>query len=150
LPQLYAEGNWYLARQNGASGPDWDALLGLDLPLFKGGAQLAKLKAAEAGVKAAELRLGLAKREATREARQAWRGLKQALARSEATRAALEAAEKSLQDQQKDFRNSLVTQLEMLQAFQTVENARLDNVNARYDAHRARLRLQVAVGAALD
>lgn len=149
FPSLYAEGNYYAARQNGASGPAWDAVLGLDLPLFRGGANVARYKIAGSQVQAAQLRLDLAKREAIREARQAWLGLKQAISKADANRLALEAAEKSYADQQKDFKNSLVTSLDLLNAFQSVESARLDTLKARYETHRAQLRYRLALGQAL-
>ena len=149
FPSLYAEGNYYAARQNGASGPAWDAVLGLDLPLFRSGATVARLKLAQSQVAAAQLRLDLARREAGREARQAWQGLNQALNKAEANRLALDAAEKSYADQQKDFRNSLVTSLDILTAFQAVESARLDTLKARYDTHRAQLRYRLAIGQTL-
>jgi outer membrane protein len=149
FPSLYAEGNYYVARQNGVSGPAWDAVLGLDLPLFRGGATVARYKIADSQVQAAQLRLDLAKRDAIKEARQAWSGLKQAIGKAEANRLALEAAEKSYADQQKDFRNSLVTSLDLLNAFQSVESARLDTLKARYETHRAQLRYRLALGQTL-
>lgn len=147
LPSLYAEGNWYLARQNGASGSSWDANIGLDLPLFRGGSLIAKKRAADAAVESARLQLAKAERESGRELRQAWQGLASALAQAEASRLALEAAERSHKDQMKDFKNALVTSLDLLSAFQIVESSRLEYLRARYNAHRAALRLRLASGA---
>lgn len=147
LPTLFAEGNYHLARQNGAAGPAWDAQLGLDLPLFQFGAQRARLRQSEADRRSAELELALVTREAQREKDQAQAALTLAQARVEASTRALAAAEKSYADQQKDFRNSLVSSLDLLRAFDTLESARLDASNARWDAQRAGLRLRLAQGA---
>lgn len=150
LPTLFAEGNWNFARQGGVTGNDWDAAIGLDLPLFRGGALWARKKAATAATAQARLRLERAQRESARELRQAWQGLQSSLSKAEATRVALEAAEQSYKDQTRDFNNSLVTSLDLLNAFQAVENTRLDSLRARYDAHRAALRLRLASGTPLN
>lgn len=147
LPTLYAEGNWYAVKQGGGSSPNWDALLGVDLPIFQGGAQLARLKQADADLRSAQLDLDLAKRESLREQLQARAALGLAEARVQASQQALAAAEKSYADQQRDFRDSIVSSLDAIRAFDAVESARLEASNARWDAQRARLRLRLAFGA---
>lgn len=147
LPTLFAEGNYHLARQGGASGPAWDAQLGLDLPLFQFGALRARLKQSDADRRSAQLELDLVSREAKREKDQAQAALSLAQARVEASTRALSAAEKSYSDQQRDFRNSLVSSLDLLRAFDILESARLDASNARWDAQRAAFRLRLAQGA---
>lgn len=147
LPTVFAEGNWHLARQGGAAGADWDAQLGLELPLFQFGAQRARLKQADADLRVAELDLALSQRESQRERDQAEAALRLAVARVEAAQRSLEAAEKSFADQQRDFRNSLLSSLDLLRAFDAVEGARLEASNARWDAQRARLRRDLACGA---
>jgi outer membrane protein TolC len=54
--------------------------------------------------------------------------------------------EKSHRDQQRDFRNALVSNLDLLRVFEAVEAARLEQLRAAYDVHRARLRLLLATG----
>jgi outer membrane protein len=101
---------------------------------------------AQANLASAELLLRQAERLASRELRQAWQGLNSSLAKAEASRLALEAAEQSYRDQTRDFKNALVTSLDLLNAFQAVETARLDHLRARYDAQLAALRLRLASG----
>jgi outer membrane protein TolC len=146
-PTLFAEGNYHLARQDGGDGPAWDAQVGLDLDVFQFGAQRARLRQSDADLRSAQLELALAEREAQRERDQAEAGLRLARARVEASSRALEAADKGYADQQRDFRNSLVSSLDLLNAFSTLENARLEASNARWDAQRAALRLRLALGA---
>lgn len=146
-PSLFAEANAYAARQNGASGPAWDAQLGLDLPLFRFGAQRARVRQAEADLRVAQLERDLAQRTAKRESQQAEAAMKLALARVSAAQQALDAAEKSYADQKRDFNDSLISSLDFTRAFDTVESARLDAASARWDAQRAALRLRLAQGA---
>lgn len=148
LPSLYAQGNWYLAGQNAAATvPNWDASVGVDLPIFQGGAQLARLREANADLRSAQLDLDRAKRLAQQEQRQASAAMGLALARVDASQQALDAAEKSWTDQQRDFHDSIISSLDALNAFSAVESARLDASNARWDAQRAALRVRLADGA---
>jgi len=146
-PSLFAEANAYAAHQGGASGPAWDAQIGVDLPIFRFGAQRARVRQSEADLRAAQLERDLAVREAGRESRQARAALDLALDRVRASEQSLAAAEKSYADQKRDFDESLITSLDLNRAQDAVESARLDASSARWDAQRAALRLRLALGA---
>jgi outer membrane protein TolC len=146
-PSLAVEGNWYAARQADGAGPIWDLGLSLELPIFRSGAQKARLDQADAALEQARLELARRRRLALQEARQAWQAEAKARVRRDAAQAALEAAEASVRDQIRDFKNSLITSLDLLRAQDAVESARLEALQARWDLERARLRLKLAGGA---
>jgi outer membrane protein len=146
-PSLFAEANAYATHQNGVSAPTWDAQVGVDLPLFRFGAQRARVRQSEADLRVAQLERDLALRTAKRESQQAKAALALSLARVSATQQALDAAEKSYADQKRDFNDSLISSLDFTRAFDAVESARLDASGARWDAQRAALRARLAQGA---
>jgi outer membrane protein TolC len=146
LPSLFAEGNAWVQRQGGVEGPAWDVSLGVDLPLFNGGARLAALRKERSREESAGLELKLIQREALLEARQAWAQWSMAQARLQASRDALRAAEKSYSDQRADFKLSLVTSLEVLRAAEAVETARRDMLRDQAGALETAFRLRLACG----
>jgi outer membrane protein TolC len=146
-PSLFAEANAYATHQDGVSAPAWDLQMGVDLPLFRFGAQRARVRQSEADLEVARLERDLAVRGARRESDQAQAALGLALARVNASQQALDAAEKSYADQKRDFDDSLITSLDLTRAFDAVESARLDASSARWDAQRAALRVRLALGA---
>jgi outer membrane protein TolC len=146
-PSLFAEANAYAQHQGGGSSPSWDLALGLDLPIFRFGAQRARVRQAEDDLKSAQLERDLALRQAQQELGQAQAAQILALARMDATAQALAAAQKSFADQKRDFDDTLITSLDLNRAEDSVESARLDDSSARWDAQRTALRLRLAQGA---
>jgi outer membrane protein len=146
-PTIGLDANYYFKRPSGAQeNIDWDTQLTLDLPLYTGGAVRADIRQAAASQSSAEQRLSLARRRAELEVRTAHRTLISSLGILEAFDKAAGLSEANAQAQQADYRLGLVTNLEVLESLNSLQNIRLRREQARLEAVLARVRLEVAAG----
>ena len=118
----------------------------MDVPIFQGGTAVGATREAAYGVRQAELRLQEARRVTDQEIRGAFAEYGGALARVRALTQALEATEESYQMQVAEYRLNLVSNLDVLEALQILQDARRDLIQALHDAHRLYWKLQVACG----
>lgn len=145
-PVLGLDANYYLKRVGFQKDIHWDASLTGSLPLYAGGATVARTRAAQSRKRAADAVLSLAQARADSEVRSAHQDLGSALRRAEALDKAAALAEKNARAQQEDYKNGLVTNLEVLGALAALQEARLKLDRARLDAALALARLEVAAG----
>lgn len=146
-PTIAAEGNYYLKRPTGFTETiKWDALVSASLPLYAGGQISADVAQARARERAAEQKLALALRTAELEARTRHEALTADLSRVAALEKAARAAEANARAQAADYRNGLVTNLDVLTSLNVEQEARLRYVRARLDAYLSLARLEVAAG----
>lgn len=146
-PTLAADGNYYVKRPDGFQRDiRWDATLSLSLPLYSGGAFNAQTEQARARSRAADLAFSLAKRRAGTEVRSAYDNLQSSLAIVAALERALDLARKNAIAQAADYRLGLVTNLDVLNALNTVQTTRLALENALLAAALADSELEVASG----
>ncbi len=144
-PTVSLDGNYY-TKKTSASSPDWDVALKVDVPIFHGGDNLGKLKEAKAKEEAARFTLQQAERQALLEIRQAYAKLEASFKRGEAYKKALEAADKNYQLQAADYRLSMVSNLDVLQAITDLEDVRGDYIAAANQAKRFYWQFKVATG----
>ena len=145
-PLIALDGNYYLKRAGISRDVRWDATLSGVLPLYYGGAITSRTREAEARRDAARQSLSAAERTALSEVRSAHDGLGAALRRIAALEKAADLAEKNTRAQQDDYRNGLVTNLDVLGSLAALQQTRLLLDGARLDAALARTRLEVAAG----
>jgi outer membrane protein len=125
---------------------NWDLLVKMDLPIFEGGGIDARVEQSRAKERSAELSAQELRRIAEREVRVSYSQV--TAARSEAARLKklLEATRKNYQSQRKDYELGVVTNLEVLDAIRSVQNAERRLLEAETTISRNFVRLQVAAG----
>lgn len=145
LPTLDLSGNYYLYRQHKlTSAADWDAQLVLSLPLFSGGAVQSSVRQAVEQKTQSELLLNQRLRDSDREIHTAYNNLTSSIEQVKALERALAATEKNYKQQEKDYRYSLATNLDVLQALNTFHDTKRSLDRTRYQALIALAELKAA------
>lgn len=145
-PSLDLGANYYLKRPAPAQDSRWDAGLTLRVPLYSGGYNDAAAAQAGARASAAKLSLALTERAAAIEVRQAHSALGHSLSVIASLEKALALADENSILQAKDYVYGLVTNLEVLNALNTVLQTRLNLDQAKARAALAAERLATAAG----
>lgn len=145
-PTIGLTADYYLKRNGFSSNTHYDASIGASLPLFSGGQITAQVKEAKAASRAAEQALSLAERAAEQQVRSAHSQFRWSVAAAEALRKAADLAAANLKAQEKDYRLSLVNNLQVLDSLNALQAARLQLNSARQQALLARAQLEVAAG----
>jgi outer membrane protein len=118
----------------------------VNVPLFAGGAVVARVSEAESGLEKARADLDAAGRDAADDVRHAFNGVLSGLAQVDALQAAEAAGESALKGNQAGFRVGYRTNVDVLNAQQQLYAARRDLSKARYDVVLQGLKLKAAVG----
>jgi outer membrane protein TolC len=145
-PTVDAEGNYYVDRAGVAEDITWDATLTVAVPLFEGGRNLGAVREARANEREAKLTFERAEREAVLDIRDVYAKLQAELARRAALQRALDAAEENYRLQAEDYRRSLVNNLDVLQALETLQDSRRDLLASAYEVKRLYEQLRAATG----
>jgi len=127
LPSIYLTGNYYPYRTGSSSGINWDAGLALNMKLFDFGDTSARVKEAQNKEKESELTLAKKKRQAESDVRSAYGSFKSLLQQVKILENAVDMNGKNYLEQKKDYEFSLVTNLEVLQAMNSLQNAKKVN-----------------------
>lgn len=120
--------------------------LQLNIPIFSGGTQSAKVDEALAQKEKARLEIEAARRGAILAAKQAWFGWHGAYARAQAGAQAIKAARAALAVARLGTENGLKTELDLLQAEQQWRAGQRDFRKGRYDQVVAYVKLKAAAG----
>lgn len=146
-PTLAADANYYLKRPPGfLSDIKWDATFSASLPLYWGGGIGAQTRQAQARERSALQALSLVERQADTEVRSSHGDLLSSLSIVQALDKSLSLARRNADAQSADYRLGLVTNLEVLNALNTVQETRLRLDQARLNAYASLTRLEVAAG----
>lgn len=148
-PTARLEGNYYAERAGVLKDTTWDALLLIDVPIFQGGKGAGAVKEAKARERAAKLLFDQTKRKAILDIRNSYTNLQAALTRRAALQQARQAAETNYQLQTDDYQKSLISNLDLLQALQQLQDARREMIHATYEAKRLYWQLRIAAGETL-
>lgn len=147
LPTAALDGSYYLKRPNNFyKNVNWDLTLTASLPLYWGGQVDAQTREAQAASRSRAAALALAERQAALDVRSAYRDLTSQLSIVKALENALALAEANAKAQAADYRNGLVTNIDVLTSLTTMHDTRLRLDSARLAAFLARVRLEVASG----
>lgn len=145
-PSVTADANYYTQREGFYEPIDWDVTLTVTVPIFQGGQTAGAVKEARSLARQAELVAMQTRRDAEREIRtahaEAVAGHAEWLAFEEATAATAE----DYRLQREEYRLGLVNNLDVLEALDRLQQARLGLATARARALVAQARLAVAVG----
>ncbi len=144
LPTLDLNANRYLERTGSESDVDWDVQLALTIPLYAGGSTQSRVREAASQRNQAEFSASQTQRLADQEIRSSYQSVLSDQARLDALEKATDAARKNYQAQLRDYRLSLVTNLDVLQALSTYQENQRTLDRARYTAKFNYLTLQTA------
>ncbi|MBI3087902.1 MAG: TolC family protein [Candidatus Omnitrophica bacterium] len=145
-PTVSADGNYYTKRVGVSEQVEWDATLTVDVPIFQGGQAVGAIEEASSEARQARLRFEQTSRQALLDIRDAYAQMQAALARRDALEQALAAADRNYLLQIEDYRLNLVSNLDVLQTLQDLQDARRDFLHAQHEAKRQYWRLRAAAG----
>ena len=144
-PSVSLEGNSY-TQKTAANPSDWDVTLKMSVPIFQGTQTLGKVHEASALATQAELGLSETTRRALMEIRQAYVQWESAHSRVAALKKAVDASEENYQLQAADYRLSMVSNLDVLQALADLHGIRRDYIDAVTDLKRFYWNFKVKTG----
>ncbi|MBS0619081.1 MAG: TolC family protein [Spirochaetes bacterium] len=145
IPNLYIDSSFRPALES-VQQQSYFAGLVAEIPIFAGGQIVESQNIANSHLRQAELELRQAQRKANIEIEDARDTFLKAGAEREAYAASATASEKNYRTQLNDLRLSLGTMLDVLQAQEDWQLARIAEANARYREGIARVRFFVATG----
>jgi outer membrane protein len=136
-------------REGPFADSNWDLLLTMTVPLFSGTQTIGQVKDAVGILKQQKSYFSLAKRQAMLEIKQSYDGWRFSREEYLAFRKAVEAATESYKLQTEEYRRSLVSNLDVLAALQSLNNARTSANQSFYQMKLNEGRLKVAIGEVL-
>lgn len=137
-PSLELQGNYYPYRYRPqTTGADWDAMVVLSIPLYTGGIVQAQVRQSSERKVQAELQLKQKIRDADREIHTAYNNLVSAIEQVKALEKAVAATEQNYREQEKEYRYSLSTNLDVLQSLNTLRDTQRTLDRTRYLAFSA-------------
>lgn len=146
MPTLDLSGNYYVSRSGNQRGPDWDVSLIVTLPLFSGGATQAQVQTSVEKKVQAELFYKQKKKSLDFEMQTLIQDLFSYQEQIKFLETALQNSEKSYQELEKDYRFSLATNLEVLQALNTYQDAKRNLDRTHFEALITYAKLQLKLG----
>jgi outer membrane protein len=144
LPSLDLLGNYYFDRPGVLSNVNWDVQLALTVPIFQGGAIQSQVRQAESVSRQYDQLLSQARRTAEEEIRtfhDNWAGDQKQVAKLTDL---ADISNQTYQAQLKDYRNGLVTNLDVLQAITSAQDAQRLLDRARFLAKLDAVKLEAA------
>ncbi len=146
FPSVNVQGNYYTQRSTQPKTSEWDATLQVNVPIFNGTVTYGNIKEAAAISREAELAFRRVKRLAVQEIKDSCSNLKNDLASAKFLTKALGFARVNYILQKRDYEFSLVNNLDVLQAIQTLQDARRNYIHVFYETKRSYWQLQVSSG----
>lgn len=150
LPTITVEGNYYEKRNTAPLDVNWSTILKVSVPIFEGTTTYGNIQEANAKSREAELEYLRAKRLADQDIHDSYVKAYSAILRSNAMEKALKSAELNYSLQKEDYKNNLVSNLDVLTAIQGFGNTRRSYMNAFYEKKRAYWQLQAAIGNTIE
>lgn len=146
-PSANLTANGYLLRQNPSSETtDWDVSVVLTIPLYEGGVVQSQVEKARANELTAQLLLQQRRRESEADIRSAHAALSSSLEQIQLLQESVKTYEKNYQEQARDYRLGLVTNLDVLQSLNSLQDAKLSFARTRIRAQLNRASLDIASG----
>lgn len=146
LPQLDVSTNYYVERSGFRDAINWDATLGVTVPLWSWGTTHAGVKEAKSSQNLAKLDSALAQRNAELEIKTAYERSLSAGRKFQLQGDALKLLKKSYEIRSDEYRKGLVNNLEVLDALDRLYSAELSFNAARFNNIVSYLELAVKAG----
>nr|MBU1328818.1 TolC family protein [Candidatus Omnitrophota bacterium] len=150
LPVVTLEGDYYERRNTTPLDVDWSTILKVSVPIFEGTTQYGNIKQANAKAREAQLQYQQAKRLANQDIHDSYVRAYSAILRFNAMEKALKSAELNYSLQKEDYKNNLVSNLDVLTAIQNFSDTRRSYMHTLYEKKRTYWQLQAAVGNVIE
>ncbi len=145
-PELSLEHNRYQRREGVQADIDWDLLFKLDVPLFRGGGTVGKVKEAVSRWKKEKLAYSLALRQAEFEIKEAYQNWIASVAEDASLKEAVKSAADNFRLQREEYKRNLVSNLDVITALEFLHQTRRDSNHAYYQMKENYWGLRVAAG----
>ncbi len=145
-PTVNVVGNSYTKRVGSMADSDWDVTLNVSVPVFNSGETKGKVIEARAQAKMDQLKSAQALRRARLDITNTYIALNFGQQRTEAFAKAVESAQKNYDLHVKDYANSLVSNLEVLQALEDLQAVRLEFIAVKNETQRSYWSFKAAIG----
>lgn len=147
FPSLNAAANSYTDRPSSQEEVDWDVTLSVDMPLWDWGSRRGTLKAANSVVAQFEKNLQFVTRQADLEIRNAYRDYESAKKQLDIQTKSVELARQNYEIQVEDDHQGLVSNLDVFESLDRLNNAELGFNNARLQEKLTAINLEITSGA---
>jgi outer membrane protein len=145
-PTLDLFGNYYLKRPGALEESRWDAGLSLTIPIYEGGLVSAQVESAIESSNEKQLLYKETRRRAELILKQSYNNVQSGFEQVKALEVAVKAADANYQEQNRDYRYGLVTNLEVISALNTLQETRRNLDRQRYLNFTNYATLQATVG----
>lgn len=144
-PDADVTGNYYTKRATFLKDIDWDIVLSLEVPFYQGGAVAANVREAASALRQSVFTLEDLERYVSYSVRKMYGELAGAIQQEASLREASRAARQSYDALKKEYGLGLVTNLDVLQALDLLQEQQSAYDNARLKTKRLFVQLNVAV-----
>jgi outer membrane protein len=145
-PMITLDHNRYMRREGVLSNLDFDTLIKFDVPLFSGGETIGLVKDSVSVLKQKKLTYTLAKRQAELDIKQSYQIWLSAKETNRLLREAVGDAEKNYATQSEEYTRSLVSNLDVLAALESLQNTRQRQNLTYYVMKQDEAAFRVAIG----
>jgi len=145
-PTLTLNHNQYMRREGILANLDWDTLIKFDVPLFSGGETVGQVKDSIGVLKQKKLSFSLAKRQAELDIKQSYQIWLSAKETNSLLKEAVQDAERNYAIQSEEYTRSLVNNLDVLAALESLHNTRQRQNLTYYVMKQDEAAFRVAIG----
>ncbi len=145
-PTMTLAHNQYMRREGFMASVDWDTMFEFNIPLFSGGETVGQVKDAVGILKQKKLTFTLARRQAELDIKQSYQIWLSAKETNERLKEAVQKAEKNYEIQSEEYTRSLVSNLDVLSALESLNNTRQRENLTYYIMKQDEAAFRVAIG----
>ena len=145
-PLITLNHNQYQRREGALANLDWDTLIRFDVPLFSGGETVGQVKDSIGILKQKKLTYTLARRQAELDIKQSYQIWLSAKETDNLLTEAVQSAEENYSIQSEEYTRSLVSNLDVLTALESLQNTRQRKNLTYYVMKQDEAAFRVAIG----
>lgn len=143
-PKVSLDANQYERREGFQDGISWDALIKINVPLYRGGDNIGQVLEAKSSYRKAQLAFELTRKKAVLEIEQTHQNWIASREQQRAYQAAVEASQENFDYQKEDYAKNLVSNLDVLAALEELLNVREEANQVQYEMKTNYWKLQMA------
>jgi outer membrane protein len=147
LPTADLEARYFTHREGVSAEIDWDVVLSFQVPVFEGLVTQAQIREARSLLRSSTLDLQRMSRDTALQVNRAYADLLAFRSELASLESAVAAAQETYEIVQAEYRRGIVTNIDVLTAFDQLQQARLRRDRARFGVRRSGVRLEVVTGA---
>lgn len=149
FPSLDFTGKYYTERVSALDDIKWDALLSLEVPIFRGLITRSEVREARSKVIVADLAVARLKRQIRQQVEVAHENLRYSAAQAQSYAKAVELAQQNYKVQLEEYRLGLINNLQVLQVLTDLQNLKIRRLRAEASTRVHDVKLRVATGQGL-